>query len=312
MSPRPWLSAILPLCVLTSTACGSSTAASANAADHGDPGAAGSASGGVANGGGAAGNPAVGGAASGRGGMPNAGGGGSGAFSGAGGKNGSGIELGYCPGQAPLQGYAACASDDDCSGSTPLCRDEQYRGAPQCGLCYSPTKPCTDDAACANGICGPFTNPCACSSGMGECTAACTATSCAFDEQCASSGHCGPQSCTAGWTCLAGYRCAATGVAGADPHGCAPVPCAEGYTCPSGTTCSADTSASRDPHGCAAIHCSQSGGSVCPVNFECIPSSSGSGCAIKKCKTSNDCDCGTCRQGTCANRPGMCFSFPPP
>jgi hypothetical protein len=312
MSHRPWLSALLPLCVLASTACGGSEATNAGAAGDGDPASAGSASSGARNNAGEAGSAAGGAAIGGRGGMANAGGGGSGAFSGTGGNKGSGVELGYCPGQVPPQGYAACATDADCSGSTPLCRDEQYSGAARCGACYAPAMPCTDDAACANGICGPFTNPCACSAGMSECTAACTATSCAYDEQCASSGHCVPKSCTAGWTCPMNDRCAATGATGADPHGCAPVPCAEGYTCPSGSACSADASASRDPHGCVAIHCSQSSGSVCPVNWQCLASLPGSGCAIRKCNTSSDCDCGTCRQGICGNRPGICLPFPPP
>ncbi len=234
---------------------------------------------------------------------------GSGAFSGTGGK-GSSIEFGYCPGEKD-SGYLPCATEADCSSPTPLCRDEPYSGAGRCGACRLPPHPCTDDTSCGGEVCVPFTDPCACSPTQGQCSSACTATSCASDEQCSSTGHCVAKSCTSDWTCQPGYRCAAAVTTGTDKHGCEPVPCASGYACPSGSTCSTDASVARDPHGCAAIHCGQPGAAACPVNTDCVTNAQGSGCITRKCKTSNDCDCGTCRSGTCANRPGVCLPPPP-
>jgi len=234
----------------------------------------------------------------------------SGTGGGTGGK-GSSVAVGYCPGETPRSGYAACATDADCSGSTPLCRNEPYSGAGLCGACYRPTVECTDDASCGSGVCAPYTNSCSCSPNLRECAAACTATSCTSDEECANSGHCVSRSCTNGWTCQAGYRCNTAG-ASADTHGCEPVLCTSGYSCPTGYICSAAGAASVDPHGCLVIHCSQPGGVVCPTNSECVATSPGPGCEIRKCKTSSDCECGTCRSGFCASRPGICLPQPPP
>jgi hypothetical protein len=237
--------------------------------------------------------------------------GGSGGMGGTGGGKEPGVELGYCPGEVPRSGYAPCATDANCSGSTPLCRNEPYSGSGLCGACFQPPEPCTSDASCAAGVCAPFTDPCACSAGLRICVAACTATSCASDEECASSGHCVPRSCAADWTCQQGYRCSTPEAGSADKHGCEPVLCTDGYTCPSGFTCSPEVRASRDPHGCSAIHCSEPDGYVCPVNRDCVASSPGNGCVTRQCKISSDCECGTCRGGTCANGPGICLPLPP-
>jgi hypothetical protein len=316
LSVYPQRLACLLLC-LGAIACGSTTGDLRAGAGAGDSpgGSAGQSTGGTSGAGGSkptgAGAGGESAASGGRAGASGSGSGGSGADASAGmGGKGSGVDLGYCPGQMPRDGYAACATDADCTGSTSLCRDQPYSGAGLCGACFQPTPPCTDDAGCSPGVCAPYTHPCACSSGLKACVSACTATSCPSDQQCAS-GHCVPRSCMSDWTCEAGYRCAAAGAATKDSHGCEPIPCTDGYTCPSGTTCDA-ASASKDQRGCVVIHCSQPGGYVCPTNDDCVVGSPGSGCVLRKCKASSDCACGTCRNGSCADQPGICLSPPPP
>jgi len=267
---------------------------------------------GRSNGGSAGNNAAGAGAASGGGAASanQAGNSGTGGSGGVGDRSDQGPEPGYCPGESAVG--TPCVSDADCSGFTPLCREKPYTGSGVGPVCNPPTMaPCTDDASCGSGICVSSPSAASCPP-VRACVPACTATSCGADDECASNGHCVPKACPTNWSCPADYRCAAAGATGADIHGCQPVPCTEGYTCANGYSCSAAASAPKDVHGCAVIQCSQPGALACPTNSDCVPSSlPGSGCVVRRCTTSSDCECGTCIGGMCANRPWMCVQLPP-
>ena len=79
----------------------------------------------------------------------------------------------------------------------------------------------------------------------------------------------------------------------------------EGYTCGAGFVCNGD--AATYAHGCAVIDCSQTAGYVCPTNTDCSATPPNSRCVTRKCTTSSDCQCGTCLDGSCANRPRICL-----
>ena len=293
--------------VLVGASCNGSTGSAdgggTGGASDGTGGAGASGSGGTGGQGGqggSAGQLGVGGHGSGSGGSTGSGG--------SGGAKGSGIVLLYCPGETQWTGYTLCATAADCTAGMPNCQSAPYGST--CGTCSRPTSPCAVDTDCTTGVCAPFTGPCSCQGGLLGCAAACTATSCPSDQQCATSGHCVPRPCTGNWTCDAGFRCNA-GAAGADVHGCEPVPCGGGFACPTGFLCGADAGASKDQHGCSIVHCGQTGGYVCPANADCSATQTGSGCVTRKCKISSDCQCGTCILGNCAIRPDICLPPPP-
>lgn len=262
---------------------------------------------------------------------------------GMGGDTGMGGLQSVCPGASPPPaGYPLCRSPMDCkTGAT--CSRQPQSG---CGGCTGPPHECSADSDClptGARVCEPVQMVTCCGTLPGaQCSAKCTATTCAADTQCTATGHCKPTPCGQGYSCPSDRTCKPTDAtadahgctlklctegfacasdqecnptsAGADPHGCAPKPCSSGYACVNASQCLAGPSA--DMHGCSPIPCSS--GAPCGVNESCDPTQPGRGCVQRKCTSDKDCDCGACIQttwsidagfsGTCQSSLWVCSS----
>ncbi|MBW2461848.1 MAG: hypothetical protein JRH11_09385 [Deltaproteobacteria bacterium] len=72
-------------------------------------------------------------------------------------------------------------------------------------------------------------------------------------------------------------------------------------SCPT-TACAAGTRCDEATGRCNRIPCDDPEGQACTTNFRCVDG----GCRRIECATDTDCDCGTCAQGGCYDRPGQC------
>lgn len=73
--------------------------------------------------------------------------------------------------------------------------------------------------------------------------------------------------------------------------------------CPT-TPCGPDATCNTATGRCDPVSCSA--GYACPVNTRCTPTAPGHGCVRLTCVSDADCDCGTCAEGRCWERPGWC------
>ncbi len=126
------------------------------------------------------------------------------------------------------------------------------------------------------------------------------------DIDCRNDSECECGNCLVGPIC-AGPGCASFCASDADCDGgicvggCCPycIPRCPETVCAEGTRCNDTTG------HCDLIPCDESG-AACPTNTRCTPGSAGDGCVRLTCTTDADCDCGTCAEGHCWDRPGQC------
>lgn len=88
----------------------------------------------------------------------------------------------------------ACREEEDCVGPGESCFTPDR---PNCGDCRAPQAPCARDRACGDDeVCVPFTAPCACEPGAGQCVPRCD-DDCGADAVCdEATGKCQPLTCS--------------------------------------------------------------------------------------------------------------------
>jgi hypothetical protein len=190
----------------------------------------------------------------------------------------------YCPGwMPPPAGVITCLQQSDCPASDPagpnslFCLSSLTPQSRSCGGAR-PQPQCYSDLDCPPGrICR--VDPC----DRSTCEPGCSLDQCGPTATCVE-GRCvlrrcdepGAASCRQHWSCRPGPDSL--------PWGCVPDSCRDGYRCSPPRDCNPG-GMNADEHGCA----------------------------LRACKHSDDCACGSCVTGFCLEMPGNCgiISFPP-
>jgi hypothetical protein len=175
----------------------------------------------------------------------------------------------YCPGATAWgSGMHTCTIDGQCGSGERCYADGIPDMSGMCGAAPMDEISCEEDHDCKRGnICEQSTGRCG--SRVQKCEPGCTLNPCAAGMKCGKNGRCAPISCTDGYACGTYARCGG-------PH--------------------------LDDHGCSALGCWEGGPACGPLEL-CTHDQ---GCMPRRCNASADCPCGSCLDGTCRERPGVC------